>query len=45
MNQEFEHDGWIDEEGFEVLDTNDTEMVKYRGEKGLSILEAKHHSL
>ena len=45
MNQEFENDGWIDEEGFEIIDGEETEMVKYRGEKGLSILEAKHHSL
>ena len=45
MIHEFDNDGWIEEEGFEIIDGDETEMVKYRGEKGLSILEAKHHSL
>lgn len=45
MSKEFDRDGWIEEDGYDVVDNNDKEMVRYRGEKALSILEAKHYSL
>ena len=45
MSEEFDCDGWIQEDEYEIVDTEHQEGVRYRGEKGLSILESKDHSL